>query len=394
MFRSNGLYALTLAHSRDANMDAASEDVSGVITGLFGSPDEPRWPVDLLADPELRRRANDLLDMDRLRQAAGPQSSDQDDRHSGLYREHCVICHGVGGDGAGPASRFQSPYPRDFRAGLFKWKSTPRSEKPTREDLHRVLQNGLPGSPMPSFSTVAPEDREALVDYVIYLAVRGQVERELLAVAVDEFAYDGQRPSEAAWQLRSIKPSDSKELTEAQEAVVEVVEKVIGDWVSSSVKASPVPAIPGDEFWTEETTLAKGEALFHGPVANCAGCHGKSGAGGVPLVDYDDWTKEFTTRIGVSPDDRDAVKPFRKAGALPPRQVEPRRLAEAWPRGGGDPATLYRRIQHGISGTPMPGVMIDAERQDSEPNGVGLSQDEALALVAYVRQLMNHDRTL
>lgn len=393
-FHPNELYALTLERSRDANMDAAVADVADVTESIFGSPDAPRWPINLLTDSDLHARSASLIDLDRLQRAAGPQSSDQENRHLGLYREHCVICHGVSGDGVGPASRFQLPYPRDFRAGIFKWKSTARSEKPTRDDIHRVLDHGLPGSPMPSFATVAPEDREALVDYVIYLSVRGQVERELLAMAVDDFEYGMEPPAEKEWQLRPFDSSEGASLTEAQEAIVEVVAAVIGDWVSNDVIASPVPEVPDDSFWSDEEALKLGESIFHGPVANCAGCHGKQGAGGMPLVDFDDWTKEFTTRLGVSPDDRDAVKPFRQVGALPPRQIKPRQLLGANPRGGVEPETLYRRIQHGIAGTPMPGVMIHSAREPSGPDGVGLSPNEVWALVAYVRQLLSPGQTL
>ena len=40
----------------------------------------------------------------------------------GLYRQHCVHCHGITGDGAGPTAQFLMPYPRDFRTGEFKFK--------------------------------------------------------------------------------------------------------------------------------------------------------------------------------------------------------------------------------------------------------------------------------
>ena len=41
-----------------------------------------------------------------------------------LYMQHCLHCHGVSGDGAGPTAKFLNPRPRDYRQGIFKFKST------------------------------------------------------------------------------------------------------------------------------------------------------------------------------------------------------------------------------------------------------------------------------
>ncbi|MDB4654052.1 cytochrome c, partial [bacterium] len=107
-----------------------------------------------------------------------------------------------------------------------------------------------------------------------------------------------------------------------------------------------------------------------------------AGDGSLPTLDYDDWTKEYTTRIGLTPDDREAMKPFRDAGALRPRTIAPRTLRDGVFHGGGDSASLYRRITQGIAGTPMPAVEVV-----SEPNGKGLTTEQIWDLVRYVQQL-------
>ncbi len=99
-------------------------------------------------------------------------------------------------------------------------------------------------------------------------------------------------------------------------------------------------------------------------------------------VDYDDWSKEYSTRLGLTPTDREAMRPFRDAGALPPRQAEPRKFADGVFRGGGDPQTIYRQISQGIAGTPMPGVEIVPEA-----TGTNLSDSQAWDLVRYIRSL-------
>src|SRR6056297_2470268 len=144
-FRSNEVYELTLAQSLDVPTEELQADVSRVVDELFGTPNEPKWP----ASPLTSNEAIALVELDRLKRAAGPFSSEKDGTHVGLYREHCVVCHGLEGSGAGPASMVQNPYPRDFRQGIFKWKSTLREAKPTRDDLEQLLRSGVPGTAMP-----------------------------------------------------------------------------------------------------------------------------------------------------------------------------------------------------------------------------------------------------
>ena len=101
----------------DENMNM----VGNILTALFGTPNQPKFPLIFGEnDP-----AAEILSLENLRIAAGPVSSDRDDNHTGLYREHCAHCHGISGDGAGPTARTLNPYPRDFRLGKFKFKSTP-----------------------------------------------------------------------------------------------------------------------------------------------------------------------------------------------------------------------------------------------------------------------------
>ena len=381
---------MSLEKSRSLPTEAALADVTVVVDELFGTPLQPHWPVERMSNDAQRG----LVSLDRLHQAAGGVTSDQADSHTGLYQEHCVICHGVSGSGAGPASRFQVPYPRDFRAGVFKWKSTTRNDKPTRDDLSRLLVHGVPGAPMPSFAIVPPSQRESLIDYIVYLSVRGEVERELLARAVDDLDYD-ETPPDDELRLTLVSGSESADeqaFGEGEQVINEVIREIVQAWVD----ADPSPVPPQPELATAESpttespttelaeSIQRGREIFHGKVANCVGCHGPEGRGGLPTLDYDDWTKDFTTRIGITPVDWAATKPFRKVGALPPRTIDPRVLAGGVLRGGDEPETIYRRIQHGIAGTPMPGLEVS---EGINPQ-MGLTPEQAWDLVAYVRSLL------
>ncbi len=223
-FEPNQVYSMTLARSRSTPSGAALRDASVVVDELFGSPDELRWP-DVFAETMPQ------VDVARLVRAAGPVSSEQDGTHQGLFREHCVTCHGLPGSGAGPASLFQNPYPRDFRHGVFKWKSTDRSSKPSRDDLLQLLKHGVPGTAMPSFALQSLDDLESLVDYVIYLSVRGEVERRMLTAAIDELDYGAEPPEDGLRLNHAVETEGSQVVDEILSDVANELER--GDWAES-----------------------------------------------------------------------------------------------------------------------------------------------------------------
>ncbi len=86
-----------------------------------------------------------------------------------LYGRHCASCHGVEAKGNGPSAQFYIPRPRNIVEGVFKFKSTSYGLLPTRSDLMRVIERGLPGSAMPSFKLLPVQQREAIASYVMSL---------------------------------------------------------------------------------------------------------------------------------------------------------------------------------------------------------------------------------
>ena len=99
-------------------------EIGTILTALFGTPDKPAFPFFEGEDDP----AHDILSLENLEMAAGAVKSDKEGVPHGLYREHCAHCHGITGDGAGPTAAILNPYPRDFRLGKFKFKSTPAWE--------------------------------------------------------------------------------------------------------------------------------------------------------------------------------------------------------------------------------------------------------------------------
>ncbi|MCA9138576.1 MAG: c-type cytochrome [Planctomycetales bacterium] len=368
----NELYSLVVSTREMVSTQVAADDTTAVVEAWFGTPVQPRWPADQMSGSA----AKALVRLDNLERAAGRVYADQDDLHFGLYNEHCVTCHGVSGGGNGPASLLQNPYPRDFRAGVFKWKSTARNARPTRDDLIKILQHGAAGSAMPTFRLIPEQDLEALVDYVIFLSVRGQFERELISGAVQELEYDEARPSDGL-SLMSIVGGDEE--SEALSFARETLDRITDGWARADDAVIQVPP----ETVADAASIQRGREWFHSPKALCSGCHGQDGDHPLALqTNYDDWTTEFTSRIGITPSDREAVRPFRSAGALRPRIIVPRKLSDGVFRGGDDPQTVYRRLVTGIDGTPMPAVNVS-----DQPSATGLTSDQIWDIVHYVRSL-------
>lgn len=153
-----------------------------------------------------------------------------------LYTNRCVGCHGVKGDGKGPASAFLDPKPRDFTSGVFKFKSTPNESLPTDEDLVNTLTRGVWGTSMPSFFLLSNVSKFALVEYI--------------------------KSFSQAWNKK--------------------------ENLMAPIQGAPVPV---EDFRSHSKFIAraqKGRQVF---LENCVTCHGiggkGDGEGGVDLVD--DW---------------------------------------------------------------------------------------------------------
>ena len=349
--------------------EAYKREIGTILTALFGTPDDPRFPFlfDEEDDP-----VREVLNLENLKMAAGPVGSVQLKEGSGLYREHCVQCHGISGDGRGPTSEFLNPYPRDFRLGKFKFKSTPLRRPPTDEDLTNIIRHGIPGTAMPAFRSLGPKEVASLIDYVKYLSIRGQMERRMLA---EIYVMDG----DPLLNLELAADEDSREEFEDQLFVIVeefLIEDIVQRWANADDRVTDVP-VPPESFAFEhadhDSFVESGRLLFRGK-ANCVQCHGPTGLGDGQNKNYDDWTNDWLKTAGVEPDVRESYQHFIDAGAFPPRHISPRNLQLAMFRGGGRPEDIYRRIANGIEGTPMP----------SAPT---LKPEEIWALVAFVREM-------
>lgn len=315
--RDPDLFRQTGAEKDDedrAEKDRAREGLNQIATALdamFGTPDEPFVFEE------------SGLDIRKVRLAAGPARGHSGDGRRGLYRQHCVHCHGITGDGAGPTAAFLYPYPRDYRRGIFKFQSVERGRRPTVGDLRRTLVDGIPDTAMPSFALLPDDEIDALVEYVRYLAIRGETEILMMETMLA-----------------------GDELVMERGALVETFLGGAGGVAEAWKDAENFVISPGAPPPPEEerlASIARGKELFMGTKAQCVSCHGETALGdGSKDALFDDWSKDR--------------KPEEASWyTLPATEVKPRNLRMGVYRGGRRPIDLYRRVHAGINGTPMPG---------------------------------------
>lgn len=275
-------------------------EVKTALADTFGTPEAPKLPE------------NSIVAANRLH--AGADS----------YRRLCLHCHGFSGDGAGPTAAFLQPRPRDYRSGTFKFTSTAPGVKPTRHDLEMTLKKGIMYTSMPSFALLADEEIAALVDYVIFLSMRGEYERLLNA----EYQAD----------------PDSWDLPTARDGNLEIVLQRWTETTDSVVAPTVKP--PADL----EASIARGREKYLDKNLQCLSCHGETGRGDGPGTDVlkDNWG----------------------------HKIVPADLTKGIYRGGSTPKDLWLRIYSGVKGTPMP-AFKDA-----------LTPEEIWDVVNYVRSLV------
>ena len=328
--------------------------------------------------------------------AGAPNSGDRfivgfgDDLQLGrvVYMKNCMHCHGVTGDGAGPTGQFLNPRPRDYRNGQFKFTSTKPGEKAARDDLYRVVHYGIPGTYMPSFLLLGERETTAVVEYVRWLAIRGEFEKRLVAELSSDYSVssikDATAKSEAAYAEKKKNKEEAekplslpkatkaaatafKEYQTANEytgAVEETANLLAEAWTrAQKPETLVIPSVQRVEDTPE--SRERGRLLYMSDKTKCYTCHGPTGRGdGGATEDF--WPKPGTNE----------KFPNRGLHDEWGNPLKPRNLTLGQYRGGRRPIDLFRRMYAGIKGTPMPAF-----------GGTALKDPELWDLVNYVMSL-------
>ncbi len=355
VFARNQKLARSLEDFSEPLVRQRLDDIQRAVARYFGTPADPRVP----AQDDLELGA--LFESAGLRRAVGADAGEGERAAVGLYRNLCERCHGRSGDGCGPSARSLNPYPRDYRRGLFKFKRTPSTLPPTGEDLHRVLQRGVPETAMPSFRSLTDSQRDVLVQYVRYLSIRGLFERAVISEVVVTLDDD----------QRLLDPKQQEISPTAYARQVKMLDEILADvvqpWLDADQHVTVVPPPPAD--YSAPHSVARGRQWFFTTLTNCGQCHGDTALGDGQTEDYDEWSKE------LAPTTPETLADYLALGALPPRFAEPRNLRIGTYRGGDAPEDLFVKLKNGIAGTTMTSVATQ------------LSDEEIWYLVAYARSL-------
>jgi mono/diheme cytochrome c family protein len=299
----------------------------------------------------LRLREDKLIDSPTLSTAGEyPTAQPQAGGYS-VYRRNCLHCHGVSGAGDGPTAPFLYPSPRDYRKGIFKFTSTPSMKPPHRNDLRRTIANGLHGTSMPAFhSLLTASEIEQVIDYVMFLSMRGESEAFLIE---EGFTSDEKDPAAL---------SD------------EIVREVVNNGIFNKWKLAQTQMVdpPSPRTPSSPESILKGRDLFLGRTTEkleCAGCHGPLAVGDGPSFVSQDLFNEVV--FGGNPSERQARLEAHLAG-LPADEAEklktlwnakpddwgnpirPANLNRGVYKGGRRPLDIFWRIAKGINGAQMP----------------------------------------
>lgn len=288
-------------------------------------------------------------------------------RGRGLYATHCQHCHGVSGDGKGPTAQYLNPLPRDYRKGIFKFTVTQAAERASRSDLARTIEDGIPGTYMPSFKLLKSDEMEAIIEYVLWLSMRGETEYQLVKYLSD--GYSRKAVAERLAAAAEKKKSGSQDVETRQSIQQEFVESVndpeelpaelnqmvelmVSRWTSAQ---QPTALIEPKEKRVpyDIASIVRGRKLYLSADLNCVACHGEAG--------YGDGPQTYSITKDLETGAENAEPGLYDAWGKP---IQPRNLHSGIFRGGRRPLDLYARVHAGIKGTPMPAFGAKLKDQD------------------------------
>ena len=175
-----------------------------------------------------------------------------------VYSANCVPCHGAAGYGNGPRGAGLNPPPRNYHTGIFRFGTSVLA-------MYHTVTNGSPGTAMPSFVALSPEERFAVVHYIRAnfipaAALQDNTAAQLAAIATPAASGPAKLPP-----LNPVPTGPRIPIAVAMQVVAQ------------EASAAPAPAINRAPAAFD---VATGQALYQ---QRCQSCHGDHGQGGVPV---------------------------------------------------------------------------------------------------------------
>lgn len=240
-----------------------------------------------------------------------------------VFEANCVPCHGADGYGNGPRAAGLNPPPRNYHSGKFRYGTSVLT-------LYHTVTNGSPGTSMPSFVALTPEERMAAVQYVRETFIPKDALQPNSQAELDALSTPAATGTAALPPLNPV-PNGPR----------------IPIYVAMQIMASEAQAAaaPGKAAASGPVDLAQGAGLYQ---TRCQSCHGAQGEGGIPVMMVD--SAPYLEVTAAS---------FQKPHMLGSIQ---------------DAAGFDKIVLHGLPGRMMPGQGT-------------LTRAQLDSLYAYVRQL-------
>jgi len=150
--------------------------------------------VSAWAGQGVRAQQNVQGDQDPVKQALAKRQQERQATGQSIYGAECAACHGLLGDGRGPAARRFAQHPTDFTQGVYKLRATLGS-LPAQGDLERTIRTGMPGTEMVPFRHVLSEGGiRAVAAYLRTLSNKFDDAAAVAAAEEKRVKMPGQRP--------------------------------------------------------------------------------------------------------------------------------------------------------------------------------------------------------
>lgn len=204
------------------------------------------------------------------------QNNDLVSKGKTLFMINCASCHGASGTGDGDRAASLNPKPRNFKAEKFKFGNDIYS-------IYETLQKGSPGTSMPSFALLPPEDDIMMAHYVYSLIPNPtpntpEIINKFPETKGGEIAAPTVQKSSAELALAAMKADTTKRIP------IQLAMQILEEPASKSKRAAAEPA---------GTDRAKNIYLNR-----CAACHGKLGEGkATKLVNYAPYGYQYTESL-------------------------------------------------------------------------------------------------
>jgi mono/diheme cytochrome c family protein len=184
-----------------------------------------------------------------------------------VFAANCAPCHGIDGYGNGPRAAGLNPPPRNYHTGVFRYGTSVLT-------MYHTVTNGSPGTSMPSFVALSPQDRMAVIHYIRQnfipkKALQHNTPAQLAALATPA--------SSAPAALPPLQPVPT-----GPRIPIAVAMQIVAQEAAAPPPA-PLAAAPADNVTPD---MGLGQRLYQ---AHCQSCHGLAGQGGIPveMVDSD-----------------------------------------------------------------------------------------------------------